>query len=220
MTRTIKASDGPALIAAAAAEASRVVAGTTATIATTGMTGTTGTTGPTATASLDGPTPCTDWDLRTLLNHTILWTSYSAERRAHGESVAEELMSKDFTAEPDYARDYQAQLARAVQAWSDPEAWERDLGVMGNSTPAADVAAMLVTEMVLHGWDIARATGQDYHCDPRVEQAVLETVQAQGDMFRQYQGFAAAVPVPGDAPAFDRALALSGRDPQWKPKEG
>ena len=37
-----------------------------------------------------------------LLNHTILWTSYSAERRAYGESVAEDLMTKDFTAEPGF----------------------------------------------------------------------------------------------------------------------
>ena len=85
-----------------------------------------------------------------------MWTSYSAERRAHGESVAEDLMSKDFTAEPGYAQDYQAQMARAVQAWSEPEAWERELSVMGSTTPAADVAAMLIMEMVLHGWDIAR----------------------------------------------------------------
>ncbi len=39
---------------------------------------------------------------------------------------------------------------------------------MGNATPAADVAAMLITEMVLHGWDVAKATGQDYHCDDAV----------------------------------------------------
>ena len=70
---------------------------------------------------------------------------------------------------------------------------------------------------MLHGWDIARATGQDYHCDEQLAQAVLTTVQAQADMFRQYQGFAAVVPVPDDASAFDRALGLSGRDPQWKP---
>ena len=74
------------------------------------------------TKSLDDPAECGDWDLRTLLNHTILWTSYSAERRAHGESVAEDLMSKDFTAEPGYAEAYRAQIARAVQAWSDPQA--------------------------------------------------------------------------------------------------
>ena len=163
------------------------------------------------------PTPCTDWDVRTLLNHLILWTSYSAERRAHGESVAEELMSKDFTADPGFVQDYQAQLAKAVQAWSDPNAWAGDRSVMGSPTPAADIAAMLIMEMVLHGWDIARATGQDYACGEDLAAAVLETVQNQAEMFRQYQGFAAVVPVPEGATTFDRALSLSGRDPQWKP---
>ena len=74
---------------------------------------------------------------------------------------------------------------------------------------------MLIMEMVLHGWDIAKATGQDYHCDGELAQALLDTVHAQGDMFRQYQGFAAVVPVPADASTFDRALSLSGRDPDW-----
>jgi uncharacterized protein (TIGR03086 family) len=188
---------GPALMAAAAAETARVVVGATNT-------------------DLDRPTPCHDWDLRTLLNHTILWTSYSAERRAHGESVAEDLMSKDFTAEPGYAQDYEAQVNKALQAWSDPAAWEGDRDVMGNPVPAADIAAMLMMEMVLHGWDVAAATGQDYRCDGALAEAVLETVQAQGEMFRQYQGFAAAVPVPPGASTFDRVLALSGRDPSRK----
>jgi uncharacterized protein (TIGR03086 family) len=169
-------------------------------------------------AELDGSTPCGDWDLRTLLNHTILWTSYSAERRAHGESVAEELMSKDFAAEPGFRQDYEAQLGRAVQAWSDPSAWEGDIGVMGDATPAADVAAMLIMEMALHGWDVAKATGQDYTCDEAVAQALIQTVEAQAELFRKYQGFADAVTVAADASTFDRALALSGRDPQWKPR--
>jgi uncharacterized protein (TIGR03086 family) len=192
--------NGPALMAAAAAETSRVVAGAA----------------KAAKASLDTRTPCPDWDLRTLLNHTILWTSYSAERRAHDESVAEDLMSKDFTAEPGYAEAYQAQIAKAVDAWSSPQAWDGDRNVMGSPTPAADIAAMLTMEMVLHGWDVAQATGQDYRCDAELAQAVLQTVQSQGDMFRQYEGFAAVVPVPDDATTFDRALALSGRDPNWK----
>jgi uncharacterized protein (TIGR03086 family) len=190
---------GPALMATAAAQTARAVTG-----AAEGGT------------RKDQTTPCADWDLRTLLNHTILWTSYSAERRAYGESVAEDLMSKDFTADPGYAEAYQAQIAKAVAAWSDPEAWTRELGVMGNTTPAGDVAAMLIMEMVLHGWDVARATGQDYQCDETLAQAVLATVEAQGDMFRQYQGFAAVVPVPDDAATFDRVLGLSGRDPHWK----
>ena len=185
-------------MAAAAAQAARVVSGAPD--------------APEATT-----TPCADWDLRTLLNHTILWTSYSAERRAHGESVAEELMTKDFTAEPGYQAAYTAQIGRAVQAWSDPRAWEGDIGVMGDATPAADVAAMLIMEMVLHGWDVAQATGQEYTCEATVAEAVLETVQAQAELFRKYEGFKDATNVPDDASALDRALALSGRDLQWKP---
>ena len=185
-------------MAAAAAQAARVVSGA-----------------PDAPEAIT--TPCADWDLRTLLNHTILWTSYSAERRAHGESVAEELMTKDFTAEPGYQAAYAAQIGRAVQAWSDPKAWQGDIGVMGDATPAADVGAMLIMEMVLHGWDVAQATGQEYTCEPAVAEAVLNTVQAQAELFRKYDGFKDAINVPDDAPAFDRALALSGRDPQWKP---
>ncbi|MGH3181405.1 MAG: TIGR03086 family metal-binding protein, partial [Streptosporangiaceae bacterium] len=103
--------------------------------------------------TLDAPTPCPDWDLRTLLNHTILWTSYSAERRAHGESVAEDLMNKDFTADPGFREDYARQISEAVRAWQDPEAWAGQRNVMGDATPAADVGAMLVMEMALHGWD-------------------------------------------------------------------
>jgi uncharacterized protein (TIGR03086 family) len=191
--------DGPALMAAAAAETARVV-------------------GEAArTTTLDTKTPCTDWDLRTLLNHTILWTSYSAERRAHGESVAEELMSRDFTADPGFAQDYEKQINKAVRAWSDPQAWQRELNVMGSPTPAADIAAMLIMETVLHGWDIARATGQEYRADDALAQALLETVRAQAEMFRQYQGFGEIKAIPDAASAFDRALSLSGRDPRWKP---
>ena len=161
----------------------------------------------------DDPTPCDDWDVRTLLNHIILWTAYSAEQRARGGSVAEELMNKDFAANPDFAADYAAQAARAVEAWSDPAAWQRDLGVMGSATPAADVAVLLIAELVLHGWDLATATGQRYQCDDAVAAVVLGTVRQQGDLFRQYKGFADAVEVPADASAYDKALAESGRNP-------
>jgi uncharacterized protein (TIGR03086 family) len=185
-------------MAAAAAEDSKVVAGAAA-------------------HPLDSPTPCTDWDLRTLLNHTILWTAYSAERRARDEPLPEELQSTDFTAQPDYAEAYAAQLDRAVAAWSDPGAWTRELKVMGNPTPSAGVGALLLAEMVLHGWDIARATGQDYHCDGPVLAAAAQAVDENAELFRQYQGFAAPVQLPPDASGFDRLLATSGRDPAWSP---
>ena len=106
---------------------------------------------------------------------------------------------------------------RQVKAWANQEAWEGELGVMGDATPAADVGAMLIMEMVLHGWDVAKATGQEYACDEAVAVAVLDTVEQQAELFRKYQGFAHAIEVPQDATAFDRALRLSGRDPAWQP---
>jgi len=185
-------------MAAAAAEAARVVGGVRS-------------------DQLSAATPCTDWGLRTLLNHMILWTAYAAECRAREEPVPDELMEKDFVAEPGYAAGYAAQLDKAVAAWSDPAVWQRDLNVMGSPTPAPDVAALLIAEMVLHGWDAAKASGQDYACRDDVATAVHETVQANAELFRKYQGFADVVPVPDSAPVLDRALALSGRDPGWAP---
>jgi uncharacterized protein (TIGR03086 family) len=185
-------------MAAAAAEAARVVNGVPE-------------------GQLDAPTPCGDWDLRTLLNHTILWTSYSAERRAHGESVAEDLMSKDFTADPGFRGDYAKQIKKAVEAWSAPQAWAGTRDVMGSATPAADVGAMLLMEMGLHGWDVARATGQEFNVDDSTASALEDIVRAQAELFRKYQGFADAIEPPPDATAFERALTLSGRDPNWKP---
>jgi uncharacterized protein (TIGR03086 family) len=168
-------------------------------------------------AQFGDPTPCPEWDVRTLLNHLILWTSYSAECRAHGESVSEELMAKDFAAEPDFAAAYRAQLGRALAAWADPAAWERDLNVMGTPTPAADVAGLLLAEIVLHAWDLAAATGQSYTVGDKAAEAALTAVAANAELFRQYKGFAEPVPVPADAPVLDRVLALSGRDLAWTP---
>jgi uncharacterized protein (TIGR03086 family) len=170
-----------------------------------------------STDQLSAPTPCTEWDLRTLLNHLILWTAYSAERRARDEPVSDELLNRDFVAAPEFARDYAGQLEKALAAWSDPAAWERSLNVMGSPTPAADVAALLLAETVLHGWDVAAATGQEYACADNVAAAVLEAVLANAELFRQYKGFADPVEMPESASSLDRALAASGRDPAWTP---
>jgi uncharacterized protein (TIGR03086 family) len=165
------------------------------------------------TKSLDDPAGCGDWDLRTLLNHTILWTSYSAERRAHGESVAEDLMNKDFAADPGFREDYARQVQKAVDAWSTPAAWEGTRDMMGSATPATDIGAMLIMEMALHGWDVAKATGQEYHATDALAAALEDTVTKQAELFRKYQGFADPIQVADDASTFDKALALSGRDP-------
>jgi uncharacterized protein (TIGR03086 family) len=166
------------------------------------------------------PTPCADWDVRTLLNHLIIWTSYSLEARAHGDSVGQDVIDRDFAADPGFAADYRAQLDRALTAWSDPARWEGSLNVMGSPTPAADVAALNIAEMVLHGWDLAAATGQAYTVSEPAAAAALHAVEANAELFRQYKGFAEPVEVPPGASVLDRVLASSGRDPAWTPATG
>jgi uncharacterized protein (TIGR03086 family) len=163
------------------------------------------------------PTPCNEWDVHALLNHLILWTSYSLEARANGESVGQDLIDHDFAADPGFAATYRAQLDRALTAWADPATWERSLDVMGSPMPAADIAALNLAEMVLHSWDLAAATGQRYEVGDAVAAAALEAVEANAVLFREFKGFADPVEVPPATSVLDRVLALSGRDPAWTP---
>jgi hypothetical protein len=65
----------------------------------------------------------------------------------------------------------------------------------------------------LHGWDVAKATGQEYHATAALAEAVHDTVTKQAELFRKYDGFADAIQVGDDKTTFAKALALSGRDP-------
>ncbi|MGP4114829.1 TIGR03086 family metal-binding protein [Streptomyces sp. 4N509B] len=162
---------------------------------------------------LDGPTPCAEFDTRTLVNHWVLYTSHGLERRARREAIPPELTERDFTADPDWADAYAAQLERAVAAWADPAAWEGEIDFGGGSAPAATVAQMVIKEMVVHGWDVAQATGQRVEVDDELAGLVLAVVEEHGELYRQYDGFADPVPVPATAPLLDRALGASGRTP-------
>ncbi len=164
---------------------------------------------------LAGATPCREFDTRTLVNHWVLYTSHGLEHRARREQLPEELQNRDFTAAPDWADAYAAQLDRAVAAWADPAVWEGGIDSGGGPTPAPEIAALLLAELVVHGWDVARATGQDFHCSGETAERVLDVIGANAELYRKYQGFGEPVEVPADSPALVRALALSGRDPQW-----
>ncbi|MFJ9894437.1 TIGR03086 family metal-binding protein [Streptomyces sp. NPDC091280] len=163
---------------------------------------------------LGDPTHCPDWDVRALVNHWVLYTSHGLEHRARREQLPEELTARDFTADPDWARAYAVQLDRAVAAWADPAVWEGDIDLGTASMPAAELAPMIIKELAVHGWDVATATGQEYRVSDGAARLVLDVVEKHGALYRQYDGFADPVPVPDDAPVFERALAAGGRDPR------
>ncbi|NUP52239.1 MAG: TIGR03086 family protein [Catenulispora sp.] len=158
-------------------------------------------------------TACTQWDVKELLNHLILWTSYSFERRARSEQVGPDLTDRDFASEPDYAQRYRDQLDRALAAWEPDEVWAGQVDTGSGTMPAPQIAEMILMELVLHAWDLATATGQSYNCPDDVAATVAKAVADAAEMYREYDGFAAEVEVPADASVFDKALAVSGRRP-------
>ncbi|MEU3614931.1 TIGR03086 family metal-binding protein [Streptomyces sp. NPDC006872] len=165
-------------------------------------------------ARLNAPTHCPDWDLRALVDHWVLYTSHGLEHRALRRQLPDDLIARDFTADPQWAKAYADQLDRAVAAWADPAVWEGEVPLGTAAMPAADIASMIVKEMAVHGWDVAVATGQELRISDDAARFVLDVVERHGDLYRQYDGFGAALPVPEDAPLFERALGASGRDPR------
>ncbi|MET7651008.1 MULTISPECIES: TIGR03086 family metal-binding protein [unclassified Streptomyces] len=165
-------------------------------------------------ARLSDPTHCPGWDVRALVHHWVLYTSHGLEHRALRKQLPDDLVARDFTADPRWAKAYADQLERAVAAWEEPAVWEGEVDLGMASMPAAELASMIVKEMAVHGWDVAVATGQEFRISDDAARFVLDVVERHGDLYRQYEGFAAVVPVARDAPVFERALGASGRDPR------
>ncbi|OLF08869.1 TIGR03086 family protein [Actinophytocola xinjiangensis] len=166
------------------------------------------------------PSPCPDWDVRAVVNHLMFWSAFRSELAARKESApADDPVTEqtDFTAEGDWFEVLRTQLDRATQAWSEPGALDGDTGLAGGSMPAPVIAMMMVGELVLHGWDLAAATGQRLDIDDATARAVYESTAAMAEQGRSYGAFGEEVPVPADASPLDRVLGLSGRDPSWKP---
>ena len=169
---------------------------------------------------LGAPTPCPEWDVRALVNHLMFWSAFRSELAARKQSApADDPVTEqtDFTREPDWAATLETQLGRAVAAWSEPGATEGDTGLAGGSMPARMIGMMMVGELVVHGWDLARATGQHLPVDDTIVESVYEMLAGMAPQGREMGAFGAEVAVATDAPPLDRVLGLSGRDPAWRP---
>ncbi|EEP72794.1 hypothetical protein MCAG_03121 [Micromonospora sp. ATCC 39149] len=160
----------------------------------------------------DLPTPCEDYTVRVLLNH-LFHAVVNFQTMAARQPV-------DLTDEGDLLTDgwrerFAAETQRLVQAWADPAALE---GVSpGTGLPQETVGDMAVTDLTVHAWDLARATGQPYEAAPATIATLNAFMDRMGETSRQMGTFAAPVAAPPDATELDRALARMGRDPGWSP---
>ncbi|WP_131739921.1 TIGR03086 family metal-binding protein [Actinomadura roseirufa] len=110
------------------------------------------------------------------------------------------------------------QLDALGAAWRAPEAWEGMTKAGGLDLPGEVAGRVALNELVIHGWDIARATGSPYEAGRDELDACMAFV---GEAVRESGGarieglFEAARTVPDDATPLDRMIAMTGRDPGW-----
>ncbi|HET6636112.1 MAG TPA: TIGR03086 family metal-binding protein [Streptomyces sp.] len=179
------------------------------------------------TALLDGvrddqladPTPCTESSVADLLDHLVGLTVafHDAATKTAGPGAAGQPRASADHLPPDWRRRLPAQLDALAAAWADPAAWDGTAEAGGVTMPAEVMGIVALDEIVLHAWDLAVATGQDYTCEPAEAEALIGLLSAAADPDAGNGMFGPVVPVPADAPPFHRALGLSGRDPHWHP---
>lgn len=166
---------------------------------------------------LADPTPCSEYDVRALADHLIQvvinFQALAAKKNA------------DFAAVPHYTDDDSAdwrarfadETARLVAAWAAPGAEEGTTGTMG--LQARTVGHMVLGDLTVHAWDLARATGQEFTPDPAVVGEIGPALAKMAPMARKGGVFGEPFPLPDEEGVsdFDRVLALTGRDPHWQP---
>ncbi len=158
-----------------------------------------------------GPTPCTEWDVKQVANHIIgenLW----ARELYQGKTIADvgSTLDSDLAGE-DPAAAYRASVTAASTAVTAQGAMEAVCHLSFGDHSGSDYAAQLFLDTLIHGWDLARATGQDSRLDAMLVEACLPIADHVANQFRGAGVFGENLAVSTDANAQTRLLALVGR---------
>jgi uncharacterized protein (TIGR03086 family) len=169
--------------------------------------------------ALAGPTPCESYTLGDLLDHV------DGLSRAFVAVAKKDLDNPLLAGAPgdaahlatDWRERIPGNLSALADAWRDPEAWTGMTRAGGFDMPGEVGGVVALDEVVLHGWDVARATGQPFEVDEKLLERVHEFVGQFASSDGASGLFGPIVDVPDDAPLLDRVLGLAGRDPAWTP---
>jgi uncharacterized protein (TIGR03086 family) len=156
-------------------------------------------------------TPCPGWDVRALLNHVVAGNLWAAELAAGAtiEGVGDRLDGD--VLDPDPAGSYDTSAAAAAAAFRRPNALDAPCAVSYGPVPGSVYAGHRFLDVLIHGWDLAAATGQDTTLDPELIEACREVIEPQLEAFREAGAIGEALPVGPGATAQTRFLAALGR---------
>jgi uncharacterized protein (TIGR03086 family) len=151
--------------------------------------------------------PCDDWDARGVVRHVVELHGMMLKSIGRALSPAPSVDDDPLAA----VRAARADLAAVLE---DPAVADTEYeGFFGRTKVSATVDDFLGMDLVVHAWDLARATGQDDTMDPDEVARLSRQVEGMGDMLRTPGVCGPAVSVGDDAPAQDKLLATLGRDP-------
>ncbi len=152
------------------------------------------------------PTPCSEWTVRQLIDHLVDGTAYLLSAAA-GREVVRSAQST--------GAGYRRGVANVLKALELPEAMERTcISPLGFEWPVSQAVAGTFMDVLIHTWDLARATGQDEKLDPDLVEACSAMFLPEMPERGRAAGIVgSAVDVGDDAPPQDRLLAAMGRQP-------
>lgn len=158
------------------------------------------------------PAPVPGWTARDVVAHLVDWLPGFLS----GGWIT--LTSDGPPVSDDPAAAWRAHAAAVQGLLEGPDADRPfDHPMVGGHRLAAAIDQFYSTDVFLHTWDLARASGQDDTLDPTLAGELLAGMQPIDAMLRSSGQYGPQVPVPADAPVTDRLMGFIGRDPAWRP---
>jgi uncharacterized protein (TIGR03086 family) len=159
---------------------------------------------------MSASTPCDDWDVHTLVNHTITVVGMFNDS-AQGKPINAAAFATDQVGD-DPGASYEAAATALRETLAQPGVIDRTWTMPFGEVPGQMGAAFATLELTQHGWDVARATGQDPAFDPEITEAAMASARmAPAELVRTPGVFGVDVPCDSSAPAHDQLAAFLGR---------
>jgi len=162
-----------------------------------------------AVSDWDAPTPNTDWDVKTLVRHVTeeqQWVPHLLQGKTVEEAQAEITPLGD-----DLREEWRVHSAAATAAWECAPAGT-SVQLSYDTVPVEEYLKEQVSDVTIHSWDLARATGSDETLDAQLVEAAWTIFEPQRDALAASGLFADPVAIGDDAPLQLQLLAVTGRD--------
>jgi uncharacterized protein (TIGR03086 family) len=162
---------------------------------------------------LSDPTPCSEFDVRALLNHLL-----TGMEMLHTAATGDDASGIDREADrvgdgSDVGSRYDERREKLLDAIKDPAVFDRGWKMPFGEMPGKMMAGIAFMEHLTHTWDVRKATGQQTELPADVVQECREVVERMGPMLRLPGVCGDEVPISDDASATDKLMAFLGRQP-------